>query len=304
MARLPKRSVETTFICPRLLLLGAALFVMMSTASLAEPIPYDGCLISEEYQIKTSGGPELSGDWNVLMCESETWVPIFSWDSGLQETRIAGGRVSIGGGNASAGSQSFSWGGTASGYAATAWGETSTASGSYSTAFGSNTTASDEHSTAWGTNSQSSNLYTTAFGVNTTASGENSTAWGTSSHAGSYLETSLGRFPLDTPGTPAGWVATDTLFEIGNGASSGSRANAVTVLKNGNAGIGTASPQSTLHVPDGKYLQVEDNNAGAPPTADCDNNAERGRISLDTSNNRIYVCMGAARGWDYATLSD
>jgi hypothetical protein len=69
-------------------------------------------------------------------------------------------------------------------------------------------------------------------------------------------------------------------------------------------GIDTTSPQSTLHVPDGKYLQAENNDAGAPPAADCDNNAERGRFSIDTTNNRLYVCNGATRGWDYATLTD
>ena len=72
----------------------------------------------------------------------------------------------------------------------------------------------------------------------------------------------------------------------------------------GNVGIGTTSPQSTLHVPDGKYAQFEDNNAGAPPAGDCDNNAERGRMSIDTTNNRFYVCNGATRGWDYIALTD
>lgn len=75
-------------------------------------------------------------------------------------------------------------------------------------------------------------------------------------------------------------------------------------LSTGNVGIGTATPQSALHVPDGKYAQFEDNNAGAPPAADCDNAAERGRLSIDTTNNRLYVCNGATRGWDYVALTD
>lgn len=72
----------------------------------------------------------------------------------------------------------------------------------------------------------------------------------------------------------------------------------------GNVGIGTTTPQSTLHVPDGKYAQFEDNNAGAPPGADCDADTERGRMSIDTTNNRLYICNGATRGWDYTTLTD
>jgi hypothetical protein len=78
----------------------------------------------------------------------------------------------------------------------------------------------------------------------------------------------------------------------------------VLIDRTGNVGIGTTSPQSTLHVPDGKYAQFEDFNAEAPPAADCDADAERGRQSIDTTNFRLYICMGAARGWDYAALND
>lgn len=73
---------------------------------------------------------------------------------------------------------------------------------------------------------------------------------------------------------------------------------------NGRFGIATRQPSSTLHVPDGKYVQFSDVNAGAPPAVDCDNDNERGRQSLDSSNFRLYICMGAARGWDYVALTD
>lgn len=72
----------------------------------------------------------------------------------------------------------------------------------------------------------------------------------------------------------------------------------------GNIGIGTITPQSTLHIPDGKYIQIEDNNIGVPPVNDCDSDLKRGRISIDTLNNRLYICNGAARGWDYINLID
>ena len=73
---------------------------------------------------------------------------------------------------------------------------------------------------------------------------------------------------------------------------------------NGYIGVGTDDPQSSFHIPDGKYLQIGDNNAGAPPAGDCDADAERGRISLDKTNNRLYICNGATRGWDYMNLID
>lgn len=88
-------------------------------------------------------------------------------------------------------------------------------------------------------------------------------------------------------------VSTDTTFT-----------ERMRIMAGGNVGVGTDAPQSTLHVPDGKYAQFEDNNAGAPPSGDCDSDAERGRMSIDTTNNRFYICNGASRGWDYVSLTD
>lgn len=76
------------------------------------------------------------------------------------------------------------------------------------------------------------------------------------------------------------------------------------VTSAGNVGIGTSTPQSALHVPDGRYAQFEDFNAGAPLAADCDADTERGRQSIDTTNFRLYICMGATRGWDYVALTN
>lgn len=84
----------------------------------------------------------------------------------------------------------------------------------------------------------------------------------------------------------------------------GSSTPEMVIKSNGNVGLSTSSPQSTLHVPDGKYAQFEDNNAGAPAAGDCDANTERGRMSIDTTNNRLYICNGATRGWDYVALTD
>lgn len=108
-----------------------------------------------------------------------------------------------------------------------------------------------------------------------------------------------------TPGTNdmPGRIEFHTQADGAGGSLEGTTPEMV-IKNNGNVGIGTSSPQSTLHVPDGKYAQFEDNNAGAPPAGDCDNNAERGRMSIDTTNNRLYVCNGATRGWDYLTLTN
>ena len=108
-------------------------------------------------------------------------------------------------------------------------------------------------------------------------------------------------FYNDTDNTSAG---TEGTFFYGGAAAGTTPTPLMALLNGGNVGIGTTSPQSTLHVPDGKYAQFEDNNAGAPPAGDCDNNAERGRMSIDTTNNLLYVCNGATRGWDYIEMTD
>lgn len=72
----------------------------------------------------------------------------------------------------------------------------------------------------------------------------------------------------------------------------------------GNVGVGATSADSLLTVDGSGYLQFKHSQAGAPPAADCDANSERGRMSINTSNNRLYICNGATRGWDYVSLTN
>jgi hypothetical protein len=51
-----------------------------------------------------------------------------------------------------------------------------------------------------------------------------------------------------TPDNPTSRDTDDRLFVIGNGTSSSIRKNAVTVMKNGNIGIGTDAPSELLHL--------------------------------------------------------
>jgi hypothetical protein len=139
---------------------------------------------------------------------------------------------------------------TASGFSSTASGFSSTASGDYSTASGDRSTASGYTSTASGYTSTASGDYSTASGYASTASGNYSTASGSGSTASGYVSTALGeyissqsyantaigRYNLGV-GNPTSWVSTDSIFEIGIGANSSSRTNALTVRKNGNIEI-------------------------------------------------------------------
>jgi len=135
----------------------------------------------------------------------------------------------------------------ASGGFSTAIGGNTIATGSFSTAIGFETTASGHYSTAIGQSTTASGQNSTAMGVATTASGHYSTAMGFGTSASSYTVTALGRFNIGGS-NPTSWNANDPIFEIGIGTSSSARNNAMTVLKNGNVGIGTHTPGQKLHV--------------------------------------------------------
>jgi hypothetical protein len=156
----------------------------------------------------------------------------------------------------------------ASGHSATAFGENTTASGSSSIAFGNGATASEMTSTAFGINTRANGVSSTAFGTATTASAQNSTAFGANAvasannssafgehtTASSFNSLVIGRYNVIPAFASANtWIGTDPLFVIGNGTSSVNQSNAVTVLKNGNTGIGLTAPSTKLHIQGGNW---------------------------------------------------
>lgn len=91
-------------------------------------------------------------------------------------------------------------------------------------------------------------------------------------------------------------------------------ADRITVAADGNVGINDPTPDALFDVNGDlkvgepadavdAYAQI-DSESGAPPSADCDADSERGRTIHDFLNNRLYVCGGAARGWDFVALTD
>jgi hypothetical protein len=77
--------------------------------------------------------------------------------------------------------------------------------------------------------------------------------------------------------------------------------NRMAITNSGNVGIGTTGAQSLLHVANTGYAQFEKTFAGAPTGTDCDAAAELGRVTVDTTNGRWYVCTGTG-GWKYTTI--
>lgn len=96
-------------------------------------------------------------------------------------------------------------------------------------------------SAANGTNSFSSGYLNTVAGVAGAAIGEGL-------YSGSRGQIVFGTYNVNTAGATSTIVSTDQLFVIGNGPNIGNRTNAMTVLKNGNIGIGTTSPTYALSV--------------------------------------------------------
>ena len=127
---------------------------------------------------------------------------------------------------------------------------TGKASAEYSTALG-NSLALGDYSFSVG-QGQAQGSLSSAFGYSSVALGEISFSSGYGISADSYLSTVFGSWNLGG-GSADSWIETDPLFEIGNGNVFES-SNALTVLKNGNVGIGIHNPSNKLDISGGNFL--------------------------------------------------
>jgi Chaperone of endosialidase/Head domain of trimeric autotransporter adhesin len=145
--------------------------------------------------------------------------------------------------------QNSNWDRDSIGFYSFSTGVDTKAKGDYSTAFGSSTSATAQHSTAMGLETLASGNASTAMGVLTIASANSSTAMGRNVISKSENGLALGSFNdiLDNPNTTVA-AQTDRIFQIGNGSANNARSNAVTVLRNGNTGIGINNPTYKLHL--------------------------------------------------------
>jgi hypothetical protein len=182
------------------------------------------------------------------------------------------------------------------GTAATAMGLETTAGGNYSVAMGQFTTAEGSASVSMGSSTEAIGDGSTAMGHYTHAVGTYSTAMGEYTTALSYGCFVIGRSNASFgSGAPTFWDPGDPVFIIGIGDTMGNQANAVTVMKNGKVGIGTATPQTLLDV-------VSTREAFMPPrmtqTQRLALSALAGMMVYDTTNHHIYVYNGTT--WEAA----
>jgi len=179
--------------------------------------------------------------------------------SGGNLNKASSSFATVGGGynNEASGNSAVVAGGrnaTASGEAAGVLsGEVNVASGFRSAVVGGNAnTASGDNSFVGGGefNGGPGAFSAVSGGRNNTASGQmTSIPGGQGLFARAFGETAVGIFNIDyTPASTTGFDANDRLFVIGNGTSLASRSNALTVLKNGNLGIGNIAPSEKLDI--------------------------------------------------------
>ncbi|CAG5079525.1 hypothetical protein CRYO30217_00966 [Parvicella tangerina] len=118
-----------------------------------------------------------------------------------------------------------------------------------------------DYSMALGFAATASGYGSFAVSNNSVASGGNSIAIGQGTMATSYGEVAVGFYNVSSAPINAGGIdLNDMVFSVGNGTS-GTRSNAITVLKSGNTGLGTVAPTEKLHVVNGS-IKIDD---GANP---------------------------------------
>ncbi len=174
-------------------------------------------------------------------------IPDNKWNTGnVGQFSVAMGYRSI-----AEGVSSLSIGDSTSafGQSSVALGWKTNATGGFTTALGASTAAMGYCSMATGNSSFAAGYTSTAMGYYSRAEGSWATAIGSDVTAHSGYETVLGRFNSTyTPISTYEWHGADRLFTIGNGASTVAKSDAMVILKNGNVGIGTASPSAKLSI--------------------------------------------------------
>ena len=176
-----------------------------------------------------------------------TWenaeIGIGSFAAGSGTTAKGNFSAAFGGSSKAMGdhSVSFGSGNEAIGKGSLATGSTPKAIGDYSVALGDKTSAQASKSFSAGESTNAFGEGSAAFGYFSQATGQSSFTVGAGTVAKAFGATAIGAYNnvQDNPiGFKANASPSDRIFQIGNGLSDQSLSNAVTVLRNGNVGIG------------------------------------------------------------------
>lgn len=146
------------------------------------------------------------------------------------------------------GGEQARWNDTNVGDYTVAMGYNPQATGTNAIAMGKRARALGFSSITIGDGATSNGAHGVALGLGNNANGDNTFVTGLYNGANTYMGIAMGRFNVANNGSATTWVDTDPLFELGMGTGFGARANAITVLKNGNMGLGPSNPAEKLHV--------------------------------------------------------
>jgi hypothetical protein len=171
------------------------------------------------------------------------------------------------------------------------FGYNSSADGTYSFSAGYNSTASGNFgSFAVGNSAISSGSSSASMGWETKAIGDNSVAVGARTLSKSFGSLVIGMCN-DTAYSPNAATAEplNRIFEIGNGADQFNRSNAITVLQNGNTGIGKLLPEAKLHIAgNGAANQLILENAVTASTIRLSNDGSGSGPYIGTTSNHSF----------------
>jgi hypothetical protein len=166
--------------------------------------------------------------------DSETGTEAYSCAIGYKNKAYGPAAVALGGWSFANGQTSL-----AAGYGAETQGTDAFSMGHLTSAIG-------PQSQSFGDGSTSKKWASTAFGWGTSADATAAVAMGEYTTAQSYASLVIGRYNL-VSGSDS-WNDAEPAFIIGNGTSDVARSNSLTILKNGNVGIGYNNPASALHI--------------------------------------------------------
>ncbi|WP_426292180.1 tail fiber domain-containing protein [Dyadobacter endophyticus] len=168
--------------------------------------------------------------------------------------------------------------------------------GAFSAAFGSDNAAKGLASLASGVGSSAIGDFSTGIGYNSFATGYAATSFGIgtqSNHRGSFI-VGVYNLPHGSGGSAVA-ALDDAIFQVGNGTGDNDKANAISVLRNGNTGIklGNEFPEFPLDV--GGRMRIKHNGATSGIYFNNSQNVADGFMGMKTDAQIGFFINGAWR---------
>jgi hypothetical protein len=226
-----------------------------------------------DYSVAIGQDNTASGSSSVALGASNTASNQSTLALGGANAAIAPNAVAIGSANTVNESFGIAVGNnnTATAQSGAAFGNLNNASALGATAIGYSNSAAGVQSTAIGIGNITWGANAMAIGNGSTANAESSMTLGTGATTHSPAEIALGSHnTLYTPASPTAWNDADRLLVVGNGVDDSNRSDALTILKNGNVGIGQSVPTADLEV--SGQVKITGGNPGAGKVLTSDAN--------------------------------